>query len=191
MNINFLKFSLLFVLVLSLGACQVEEMEQMSAETITVSNYTAIDKEYFEGDWKLSVLESEPGLDLNGDGTASIDLMQETSCFDASGVVFYKDSTFATTNARLDFKAGENDDKFECRRNSTKTAKWSVDGDHLVFTFTIDDKNYNINKEVTVEENSFSFEVTKVESDEYDFISNAEGTVAENVEVVKVTYTRI
>ncbi len=189
MKIIYSQFFPVAILILAVSACQVEEHEDYNEGAIKTSNFTAnIDKEDLIGEWGLSKMESDTLVDLNDDGIWSINLLSETSCFDEMGVIFYEDGTFSTTNARLDFNYGENEDKFTCYIDRNDNGTWTVEEDDLVLNLEIDGTVYIDRKKIVQETSIFSFEISKFESDQY--VNDPGDTQASEILILGLEYTK-
>ncbi|MFD1094278.1 DUF5004 domain-containing protein [Salegentibacter chungangensis] len=179
---------------LLLGASILTSCEPESAmiqqESPEVGNFTAsIDRNSLVGEWKVSTMEADTLVDLNGDGTGNYNLLLETACFDNMGVVFNDDGTLSTTNSKLDFRAGPNGDEFACTADRTDTGIWRVEGDELVMDLNIDGNIYTNRKQITQTETTFGFEVTKFESQQY--VDDPGDTHASHIRILALEYTKV
>ena len=94
--------SILFLFIF--GSCSKDISPSVEEEIQSANANIKPDKLY--GKWKVSILEADNPVDLNNDGSASTNIIQETNCFNTMGVVFDEDRNFTTTNAQMDFTAG-------------------------------------------------------------------------------------
>lgn len=60
------------------------------------------------GTWKLTALNVTEAIDLNGDGTSSTNMVDETGCYDGSTIVFNADNTAVLTMEEADISIDEN-----------------------------------------------------------------------------------
>lgn len=190
MNHSYPKLLLLLAFPVFLLSCGGEDLDDIGAESIseplTVANISYSD---MVGHWELSAMTASEEVDLDGDGTGSKNLMQETTCFDPMSITFNSDMTFSSVNARLDFKAGENDDKFECMQgNTADNGTWDVEGDVLTLNVEVNGSKYTHTKTLILTDNTFSLEITKIESEQY--VEDPGDTVVSHVQVVELEYTR-
>jgi hypothetical protein len=58
---------------------------------------TAVNNVSLIGTWKLTALNGSEPIDLNGDGTPTTDMVEETGCYDGSTIVFSADNTAVLT----------------------------------------------------------------------------------------------
>ncbi|WP_079735136.1 hypothetical protein [Salegentibacter salegens] len=183
-----------FVLMLVLVSC--EPNEDAVAETeITATNAMAtITPEDLEGEWILSAMETDTVVDLNSDGVFNSNILLETDCFVDMGVVFYAGGDMTTTNSKLDFKAGTNNNDFECLSGRTDAGLWDVenqnDEERLIITMTINGETYTHKRVLERTPDTFAFKVNRLESEEY-LNGSPDGTDAEEVTVLSLEYTRV
>lgn len=78
-------FGLLFVAI-ALSACSSDD------------DITNTEDGKIEGTWKLTALNSENAYDLNGDGTVSRSIMDETNCYQNETILFKADETGVMTS---------------------------------------------------------------------------------------------
>lgn len=192
MKHSYPKLLLLIAFPVFLLSCGAEDLDDIKAESIsepiTVANISYSD---LVGHWDLSAMTASDLVDLNGDGTGSTNLMQETSCFNPMSITFNSDMTFSSVNARLDFKAGENDDEFFCMEgNTADTGTWDVEGDELTLNMEVNGSYYTHKKTLTLtnDNNTFSLDITKLESEQY--VEDPGDTAVSHVEVVELEYSR-
>ncbi|PKD20646.1 hypothetical protein APR41_13305 [Salegentibacter salinarum] len=190
----FRNLNAVFGLMLVLVSC--EPNEDYAAETeITATNAMAtITPEDLEGEWKLSAMITDTVVDLNSDGVYNSNILLETDCFVDMGVVFYAGGDMTTTNSRLDFRAGVNNNDFQCLSGRSDTGFWDVenenDQERLVITMTINGETYTHKRILDRTTNTFAFEINKLESQQY-LNGSPDGTDAENVDVLSLEYTRV
>lgn len=185
MNFQGMAFALLITLFLT--SCEAESIEA-SAE-IQETNLT-VTKSELEGEWELTGMIADDPVDLNNDGVASFNLLDEASCFDRMNAVFNNDGSFSTINGRLDFNSGENQDEFTCGTDRQDFGTWDLkDENVLMLTLTINGQSYTHNKNLDFNGDTFAFEISKFESDEY--VDNQEESVAKDVRILYLEYSRV
>ena len=140
------------------------------------------------GNWQLTLMRTDTPVDLDGDGTASTNLLQETDCYDNMRVEFFEDATFITQNAQMDFAAGTSGTEFECLNDRVDNGTWEIDRDLLILNILIDNEVYTDSKVIKLTGNRFSFEVTKEESDMY--VNDPGNTLVSDVQVLELEYSR-
>ncbi|SFN64458.1 DUF5004 domain-containing protein [Salegentibacter flavus] len=181
-----LVLSILFVVLFT--ACEADSVEANS-ENLQVTNLT-ITKSELEGEWELSGMIAEEPVDLNNDGVASRNLLDEASCFDRMNAVFNADGSFSSINGRLDFNSGENGDSFTCGIDRQDFGAWDLKDDNiLMLTMTINGQDYLHEKDLEVDGNTFSFKITKFESDEY--VNDPGDSQASHVSILSLEYARV
>lgn len=176
-----------------LGSCEPNEVPVGEAEITATNAMATITPEDIVGEWKLSAMNTDTDVDLNNDGVFNSNILLETDCFVDMGMVFYADGEMITTNAKLDFIAGANNNDFKCLSGRTDSGNWDVenvsDDERLVITMTIDGTTRTHSRILDRTANTFSFEISKFESEQY--YGNPEGTDAEEVTVLSLEYTRV
>lgn len=186
-----ITFSPLFIgfFTFLLISCGSDDLGDVQAESLEIKMLTAnIVESDLVGHWDLSMMETDTHVDLNQDGTFNQDLLLETDCFDPMSITFNADKSFSSVNARLDFKAGEGDDEFFCMGNRTDKGTWSVKSDTLSLHVNVNGTIYNDEKKLILKENTFSFEVTELESQKY--VADPGDTSVSKVTVVSLEYTK-
>ena len=140
------------------------------------------------GNWQLTLMRTDTPVDLDGDGTGSTNLLQETDCYNDMRIEFSEDATFITQNAQMDFAAGTSGTEFECLNDRVDYGTWEIDRDLLILNILIDNEIYTDSKVIKLMGNRFSFEVTKEESEIY--VNDPGNTLVSNVQVLELEYSR-
>jgi hypothetical protein len=183
----------LTLLALCLVSCEANK-DELAESNITASNVTAsITQSDLVGEWKLSAMNTDTPVNLDDDTDSNTNILLETDCFDTMGVVFKENGNLTTTNSKLDFKAGTNNDDFKCLSGRTDEGQWNVKNENneerLELTLNINGESYTHSRILDRTENTFAFEVNKMESQEY--YGNPDGTDVEEVTVLSLEYTRV
>lgn len=190
MNNHYKKILILLTAPLFLFSCGGEDLDDMSLENFNSVNLQSdISVSQLVGYWKLSAMTADTLVDLDGDGTGNTNLLLETNCFDPMAVTFREDMTFTSVNARMDFRAGESNDKFACMGQNEVSGTWSIEGNTLTLNAYINGVDRTHTKELTLTDNTFSLPVYKWESDQY-VTSSSEGTAVSEVLIVELEYTK-
>ncbi|MCF4100214.1 DUF5004 domain-containing protein [Gillisia sp. M10.2A] len=187
---KFLKFCFLSIsLSLTLFSCSSEDTDDARMETFNTNNIEAnITPMELYGTWKLSVMQSDVLVDLNKDNTGSYNLLSETSCFSNMAIVFREDMTFTTTNAKLDFNGGTNNNEFTCVEGRQDSGTWDVEDNVLILNINIDGMVYSQRKPLSYTNTTFSFDITEAESNAY--VDDPGNTSASNINILSVEYTK-
>ena len=191
--LNFKHAFSVFAAALVIVSCQPNE-DHLKSNELNPANATAtITPADLEGEWKLSAMETDTVVDLNNDGVFNSNILLETNCFQDMGVNFLSNGDMITTNSKLDFKAGNNDDEFACLSGRTDSGNWDVENlnneERLVITMTIDGTTRTHSRVLDRTANTFAFDIRKFESEQY--YGNPDGTDAEEVTVLSLEYTRV
>jgi hypothetical protein len=182
------NISILFIGIAMLFSCSAEKdsgTEPLKVRDLTVS----IIPSDLIGQWQLSRMKSDTLIDLNKDGILNDNILAETSCFNEMGVTFNEDFTFSTINARLDFNGGANNDDFVCVKNRMDFGTWDIDGDELILNINIDGVIYTNRKKLYLTQNTFSFDVSKMESNQY--VNDPGNISASEIRILELEYSRI
>ena len=186
---KFIKNSiLLFCTAVLVSSCAGEDLDDKDAELLNTKMLVYIDSQDLIGTWKLTVMQANIPVDLNDDDITNTNLLQETWCFNEMNIDLRADG-FSSVNARMDFQAGETNDKFLCMTPRTDSGTWKVDGDILTLNVNIGGEIFTHTKKLTLENNTFSFDVTKLESEQY--VKDPGNTVVSGITVMYLTYTKV
>ena len=129
------------------------------------------------GNWKLMSITLEEAIDLNGDGTASNDLMVETNCYQNELLAFNEDFTgVATSNSYADITIANETYTIDCVQEVEETPFTWAQTQNTV-TFTMDTGSFN----ATLVENTLSFLIPEGFS-----VSDEEGNVTVSQNIVMV-----
>ena len=192
---NLLRLKSLFLLgiIFSIASCEPNQDHVAETEVNNLNATANITPEDLEGEWELSAMNTDFAVNLNNDTIHNKNILLETDCFKNMGVIFNPDGSMTTTNSKLDFKAGESNDDFKCLSGRTDTGSWDVENvngdERLVITMTIDGTTRTHSRILDRTANTFAFEISKFESEQY--YGNPDGTDAEEVTVLSLEYTRV
>ena len=159
----------------------------MQDEMLKISNVT-INSNDLIGHWSLSRMVADTAVNLNDDGVSSINLLEETSCFNNMSITFSSDGTFITNNATMTFEAGSKENEFSCIADRMDNGTWEVSENNLVLTMIIDGYTYTHTKAIDLNTNTFAFDVTKIESDQY--VNDPGNTQASEIRILELEYTK-
>ncbi len=180
-------------MMLIIVSCEPNEDHVAETEINATNAMASITPEDLEGEWLLSAMETDTVVDLNNDGVFNSNILLETNCFEDMGVSFLENGNMTTTNSKLDFKAGSNNDDFKCLSGRTDSGSWDVENvnndERLVITMTIDGTTRTHSRILDRTSKTFAFDISKFESEQY--YGNPDGTDAEKVTVLSLEYTRV
>ena len=174
------------LLILSLTSCSKEEMAMDSL--LKVSNATAVTTNDMIGNWELSGMMADTAVNLNNDQVYSKNLLDETDCFNTMSITFDEDGTFVTNNAQMTFESGASNDQFSCLTDRMDNGDWEVRNDSLILTMEINTSIYTHKKLINLDTNKFSFDVTKIESNQY--VNDPGNTQASPIRILELEYTK-
>lgn len=184
------KFCTLLVTTMLLTSCGGKDLDDTVAsfsDPIVTAN---IEYTQLIGKWDLFEMRTETPVDLNNDKVGSLNLLSETSCFDAMSITFNEDMTFSSVNARMDFAAGDSNTDFACMGTGRgpDNGTWEISGDILTLTVIIDGQSFTNTKKLTFSSTKFFFDVSEFESQQY--VSDPGGTAVSDVSIVYLGYNR-
>jgi hypothetical protein len=186
---KFYKYPLFFILAIVFFSCSKEDSSS-SDPSIKSNDFAAsINPDDLVGEWKLSTMRADTLVDLNKDGTGDNNLLNESSCFNDMKVIFDKDKTFSTTNARLNFNGGAGNSEFVCEKNRIDFGTWEIEGTDLILNINIDGTIYTERKPLNYNTKTFGFDVSKAESNVY--VSDPGDTSASKIRILALEYTRV
>lgn len=185
------KLFTLLVAVMLLTSCGGEDLD-VKANSLYSDPVATANLEYIQliGKWDLFEMRTETPVDLNNDKVGSLNLLSETSCFDAMSITFNEDRTFSSVNARMDFAAGDSNTDFACMGTGRgpDNGTWEISGDTLTLTVNIDGQSFTNTKKLTFSSTKFFFDVSEFESQQY--VSDPGGTAVSDVTIVYLGYNR-
>jgi hypothetical protein len=166
------KFFLGFAAMLFLVACE-------SNSTNNGNNNAAI-----AGDYVLTALSSDVAVDLNSDGSSSMDLMSETTCFDAMTISFGINGDFTSTIAEVGF---DQNNVLTCS-TSVQSGTYSYANNLLTITVNVNGGTATDSQAVVLTPTNLSFSVT--DADVAQYFSGAAGTPASGITELDFVYTK-
>ncbi len=155
---------------------------------LKISNATAITNKDMVGHWLLSGMIADVAVDLDDDNVSSENLLNETDCFNTMSITFNNDATFITNNAQMTFESGAGQDQFSCMPDRMDNGNWEVRNDSLILTLQINSSTYVHKKLINLENDKFSLDITKIESDQY--VNDPGNTRASPIRILELEYTR-
>lgn len=171
----------------TLSSCSTEELngkqEELSIKNATITTNDLI------GTWELTKMQADSATDLNGDKVHNHNLLEETSCFNTMDITFYNNGTFSTNNATMTFEDGASENDFTCLGNAYDEGTWTVNNDVLELTMIIEGSEYVHSKQLSLENGTFRFNVSKFESDQY--VSDPGNTRASQIRILALEYSKI
>ncbi|WP_019037640.1 DUF5004 domain-containing protein [Psychroflexus tropicus] len=117
-----------------------------------------------QGEWFLSELNASQPVDLNNDGISTINLTQETDCFDEMTINFEND-TYEFTYPKIEF-TGENDQSLVCN-NALNVGTYILENGELTATTMIDGSTSTESVMIELNNNQLKFTITSTQVNEY------------------------
>lgn len=188
MTFNGMKSAVCALMIGSLAVSCSKDSEAVMTEEIKVSNATAINRADLIGSWDLTRMLADAPVDLDENGTSSANLLDETTCFNTMSITFNNDGTFNSNNATMTFEGGTTADRFECIADRQDSGSWEVSQDTLVLTMKINADTFTHKKALDMTSNTFSFDVNKLESEQY--VNDPGDTQASGIRILELEYTR-
>ncbi len=157
-------------------------------DVLKVSNATALTTNDLLGHWVLSKMIADTEVDLNDDNFGNTNLLEETTCFNTMSITFKNDGTFISNNATMTFESGSMNNKFSCISDRIDSGNWEVSVGNLILTMIINGNTYKHSKAINLGLGTFSFDVNKVESNEY--VSDPGNAQASQIRILALEYTK-
>ncbi|MGB8705543.1 MAG: DUF5004 domain-containing protein, partial [Gillisia sp.] len=175
--------------VASVFSCSPDENVELQSSNLKISNLTTlVTTNDLVGQWNLSQMQADTAVDLDKDGIAHTNLLLESSCFNTMDVNFKSDMTFTTHNSKLDFNGGATGDQLTCAQGRDDFGTWSVSNDTLTLNINVDGSVYTQKKKLTYNSTTFSFDVTKLESNQY--VNDPGNTSASSIRILSLQYSK-
>ncbi len=171
---------------LFLQSCSTDDIAQES--NLKISNATTVTTADMVGSWNLSKMMADVEVDLDSLPGGSQNLLDETDCFNTMSITFNADSSFVSNNAMMTFEDGDGND-FTCLSDRMDSGLWYVSDNKLVLELTINEETFIHEKEIDLGADTFAFDVTKIESDQY--VNDPGNTRASEIRILMLEYTRV
>lgn len=90
------------------------------------------------GTYRLTAFNISEAQDLNGDGTASVNQMNETACLNDSFLTLNANNTFVFDDKGIEIGFDGENETVDCYDDGDVEGTWSVSGNAISFTYTFD-----------------------------------------------------
>lgn len=142
---NFKSFSLAFssvALLLVFSSCNVEPIDPVLADQLAQNNSSNNNgggsnggNTSIAGTYLLTAFNTSVPTDLNGDGTASINQMSETTCFNNSTFILNSNNTFIATGGGIDIDLSVTPNVLTCFTDPSTNGTWTLNGNQLTTSY--------------------------------------------------------
>ncbi len=142
---NFKSFSLAFssvALLLVFSSCNVEPIDPVLADQLAQNNSSNNNgggsnggNTSIAGTYLLTAFNTSVPTDLNGDGTASINQMSETTCFNNSTFILNSNNTFTATGGGIDIDLSVTPNVLTCFTDPSTNGTWTLNGNQLTTSY--------------------------------------------------------
>lgn len=142
---NFKSFSLAFssvALLLVFSSCNVEPIDPVLADQLAQNNSSNNNgggsnggNTSIAGTYLLTAFNTSVPTDLNGDGTASINQMSETSCFNNSTFILNSNNTFTAAGGGIDIDLSVTPNVLTCFTDPSTNGTWTLNGNQLTTSY--------------------------------------------------------
>ena len=142
---NYKSFSLAFrsvVLLLVFSSCNVEPIDPVLADQLAQNNSSNNNgggsnggNTSIAGTYLLTAFNTSVPTDLNGDGTASINQMSETTCFNNSTFILNSNNTFIATGGGIDIDLSVTPNVLTCFTDPSTNGTWTLNGNQLTTSY--------------------------------------------------------
>src|SRR5690606_14981988 len=103
-----------------------------------------------EGMYVMTAFTVSEPQDLNNDGTASPDIMDETECFENSFVQINSDNTFTASGEGMEINLDENfEAAVACSDEGSYSGTWTMSGNNITMQYTMDGEEVSETFKVT------------------------------------------
>jgi hypothetical protein len=113
------------------------------------NNGGGITQSNVSGVYLMTAFNSSVPVDLNGDGTASTNQINETNCFNNSLLTLNQNNTFVSVskgidiNYDFDVETGEEITTIECFTEESATGTWAFNNSTVVFSYVEDGETFS------------------------------------------------
>lgn len=142
---NYKSFSLAFssvALLLVFSSCNVEPIDPVLADQLAQNNSSNNNgggsnggNTSIAGTYLLTAFNTSVPTDLNGDGTASINQMSETTCFNNSTFILNSNNTFTATGGGIDIDLSVTPNVLTCFTDPSTNGTWTLNGNQLTTSY--------------------------------------------------------
>ncbi|MQP53194.1 MULTISPECIES: lipocalin family protein [unclassified Flavobacterium] len=122
--------SILSLLVLSIAFVTISCDNEPIDPAIDISSSSSITGTYY-----MTAFNSSIPTDLNGDGSASTNQMNETNCFNGSFITLNSNNTFVADSKGIDINTNGTTSTIECFDEGNFTGTWALSGNQLSITY--------------------------------------------------------
>lgn len=183
---------------LLLSACSGDSLSEsgdvsLNATSTTTAKSQDITVADLVGTWHMYSMTSDVEVDFDQNGSYTYDLLEETTCFDFMYFIFDEQGSVATRQSRLYFSSTTG--MFSCKTTGDYKAVYSVEGDQLTVTFTVNGTEYTETKTISrYNENGKEFlkvTLTNQETDSAVYVADDPGnTVASEIQLIEMIYLK-
>ncbi|MEG9327197.1 lipocalin family protein [Salinimicrobium catena] len=164
-----------------------EENSSLNA-TATVFEGQDIQQNQLVGTWIIESMTSNIAVDLDANGSSSVDLLTETTCFDGMYFDFNAEGIVETEQGRISIL----EDRVECDGSGVYTAGYEVSGNTLSVTAEINGQTVTLTKTIGLSSDA-SGEYLHVAIEDYEveqIVSDPGNTVASDIERIEIVYKK-
>lgn len=186
-------FGFIAALIISCSAEDADmELNSLNASG-TVVQAEAVTANQLVGYWKMYSMTSNPDVDFDQNGVFTNDLLEENDCFDEMFFDFKDTGAVATRQSRLYFSAATG--KFSCATTGDYSANYTVSGNELTVTFSINGQQFSETRTVALYSEAGSqflkVTLTKAETNAAVYVANDPGnTVASEIQKIEMIYIK-
>lgn len=164
-----------------------EENSSLNA-TATVFEGQDIQQNQLVGTWMIESMTSNIAVDLDADGSSSVDLLAETTCFDGMYFDFNAEGVVETEQGRISVL----EDRVECDGRGVYNATYEVSGNTLTVTAEMNGQVVTLTKTIGLSSDA-SGEYLHVALEDYEvdqIVSDPGTTVASDIERIEIVYKK-
>ncbi|WP_338410123.1 hypothetical protein [uncultured Flavobacterium sp.] len=121
-----LKSLIVLISITSIMSCDIETIDPLLAPNVSTG---------VSGTYLLTSFITSVPTDLNGDGTTSINQMNETNCFNNSFIVLSAANTFISNSKGIEIDGIGTDAVVSCFSDPDYSGSWAQNGINITFTY--------------------------------------------------------
>jgi len=171
------------------NSCNVEPVDSVLSLQLAQNNSTGtggtgggiVSPTSIEGTYLLTAFNTSVPTDLNNDGTASVNQLSETSCYNNMLLTLNADHTFVANSKGVDIVANGSTQTMSCFSDPDDTGAWSLSGNTLTLTIL---GNPTTTETFTVSGNTLSATAQNGQAVGYDTVTHAPAYLTCNITII-------
>ncbi|MUP44583.1 DUF5004 domain-containing protein [Gramella sp. BOM4] len=180
------SFVFLFSFIFLVASC--DEKADFDEDDYLMALDSNIQSGLLYGAWKISGMQTNVAVDINGDGLANTNLLDETDCFENMRIEFYEDGGFLLVNSQINVSSESENFEFSCLNDQKETGVWEIRRDKLILHVVAGNiLNSNSNK-IKFSEEGFSLKPGGGNSAVY--LNDPGNVLVPGIKVIELEYSK-